>query len=193
MTSRKPSPLSLSLSLSLSPASKKENIEGKKTSRCQSQSYGEVPTAVRHESVDVDIKRFPSCCGAFRSFSLFGSISWGPADSADWSWSDEGRRGGSEVTWQTVHVIIVISVALWWDGAGEPLVSEATRTLTLPQATPDRHHPHPLLHHLADPGDRSLADGCGVREEEGVRTTAPQLHGSYTLRERPKIKRRQKQ
>lgn len=74
---------------------------------------------------------------------------------ADLRRSDE-VRGGSEVTWQTVHVIIVILVALWWDGLGS---RRSPRQRPLPQAAPDRHHPR---QHLTDrPGDRSLADGWG--------------------------------
>lgn len=97
---------------------------------------------------------------------------------ADCRWSDEGR-GGSEVTWQTVHVIIVILVALWWDGLLGRRWSSRRRVSTLPQAAPDHHHPHP---HLTDPEYGSLAGGSGgeveAEEEEGVKTQL-QL-GSYT-------------
>lgn len=87
-------------------------------------------------------------------FSKLGRFG-GPADSR---WSDEGR-GGSEVTWQTVHVIIVILVALRWDGLGSRW-SPTPRPLTLTQAAPNRHHC------LTDPETgASLTAGSGGRRK----------------------------
>lgn len=74
------------------------------------------------------------------------------------SWLDEGR-GGSEVTWQIVHVIIVILVSPVMRRAWEPLVSETTTVnVTADRAaepTPPSLPPH-------WPGDRRRLGGGRV-------------------------------
>lgn len=94
---------------------------------------------------------------------------WWPADSC---WRDEGR-GGSEVTWQTVHVIIVILVALWWDGLRSRW-SPTRRPSSLTRADPDRHR------RLTGPEDGNLADGW-VRAGGGGRCEDPGCSSAPTL------------
>lgn len=106
---------------------------------------------------------------AFLSWFWKFRETWWPADSR---WRDEGR-GGSEVTWQTVHVIIVILVALWWDGL-RCHWSPTRLPSSLTRAAPDRHR------RLTGLGDGNLADGW-VRAGGGGRCEDPGCSSAPTL------------